>query len=370
MPSFIESLIGSAVQREDETRLKVAKQALPTRARDHFDTIASMGRNAGIVAFIRNLELKHAEPHKLTFATLGRWPTPAEASSIPDPYRPARHLRELLTSLEFRAAISRRLMEAFPEKQRLLLVGLPRSATGSVLKTLRGRLPLIEGGLDQSAFADADTLIKTVGEMLWTAPTTRTLAMALPTLAPFIGAASPADDPLRWQSSEPPCRPNDMLFAIMRPPLERALSQANAALTAAREDGPDAVAADIGTPPASADLPAWRALGKRLLPQFVSRNPVTTALADGTAAGTLALCRTVPLQLVALRDYPAWGRGPLGGSVAEGVNASATILRHADLSPSEIALIEERTAEDRQFYDRFAARRAAADTLAIASRTL
>jgi hypothetical protein len=189
--------------------------------------------------------------------------------------------------------------------------------------------------------------------------TTRTLAIALPSMAPFVSTGK-EDSALHWDGAQPPCRIGDLLFAVVRPPRDLALSQVNATLHAMRAGGapplPAMIRDRVGPPPEGKNLGAWRNFGRALLPEIVSTNPICHALGDGTADGAIQACACVPLQLVALARLDEWARVALGPMDTPRRIFPEPILRAEDLAPNEREIVDSRTAEDRDVYARFDAK--------------
>lgn len=346
MANLLETLLQGAVARDDGAALAVPRRPFPTGPRQVFDLFAAMGATASIGGLARGLDFREVDARLATFALLGRWPTAAEMAALPDPYVPGQHVRLLLRSVEFRRGLAARMLAAFPEKRRLLFVRLPRCAGQSTLERLAQLHPMPPAGL---ARHDVATFMPRVGACAARFDSSATLAASAPGMKAFLAPGGEADDTLQWRGTEPACRPGDLMFAILRPPREAALSQVNAAL-AALQAGDARPAQRFGKLPTREDEAAWRALGRDMLSEVVSRNPVCHALGDGTAAGALAACRCVPIQLVGLARYDEWARVAIGPATVAKRIASDPIMRREDLAEDLAGFV----AEDEAFYERFA----------------
>lgn len=376
MANLLESLLEGSVQRSDKHRLTVSRRPFPERPRDVFDAFAVMGHAASLEGLMRAFEFKHADPRMVAFAALGRWPTWQELTDLPDPYKPQSHLRRLVLGAEFRRGLAARMLLAFPEKRRLLHVSLPRGAGARAVETMSTHHPVLPLDLDENRFRDHNVLMPAIGAFANLFETTRTLAVSLPAMAAFVTPGRPGTElsALHWDSAQPPCRVGDLLFAVLRPPRERALSAVNAALHALRAgDGlalPAPLRGRIGPPPEGTNLGAWRNFGRALLPEIVSPDPVCRALGDGTAAGTLEACACVPIQLVALPRFDEWARVAIGPMETPRRVSPEPILRAEDLAAAERDMLDGRTAEDRAFYARFDAKLSAGTLPAVAGPAL
>jgi hypothetical protein len=377
MVNLLEAMLsGGKIKRQDETHLSVQKRPLPTNPRQLMELFGAMGVAATFQGVGRSLEMKGADPHQIAFIALGRWPSTAEIAAFDDPYQPKPHLFSLLRSDEFRAHFIHRICEAFPERQRLLFVQIPRSAGQNVLDAIDTKHPLLPSDFSATRFRDPVTLATTLGHIFSRLASSNALALAQPHLSTFIDIPETrtiGPDPLIWRAFTPPCRVNDLLFAIMRDPAARALGQINALLGAYAADErpvPPALKARMdlaGRPPRPAD---WRLLGRAILTETLLRNPICHALGDGTADGAMQACARSPIRLVALEHYKAWGRAALDSMPADPVPPAGNILRAEDLSSADRAAIDAATSQDRIFYARFMERLKAAQLPAIPGRQL
>jgi hypothetical protein len=369
MANLIETLIGGAVKREDDNRLTITRRPVPYRPRHLFELFIAMGNTASFQGLHRSIDFKGADPLTITFAALGRWPTPAEAAAFTEPYKAALHLMTLLRSAEFRAGLPRRICEAFPERKRLLFLSIPRSASAQVIATLDSKHPLIPLDLTHRRYNDTNLLAETLGQVLSRMNSSNALAMVQPHLRAFANepdATLTGPDPLAWFGGQPPSRPGDLIFAIFRDPAARALGQINAQIAAYRAgeaNVPDGIHEAASVPrqnPNALRVPDWRGIGRALIASgALLNNPVCTALADGTEEGARAACRRVPVQLVPPQNYNIWARTAFDTIPSDPTPPAEPILRPEDLTPAEREMIDAATAEDRALHARLTARIAA-----------
>jgi hypothetical protein len=365
MASLIESLVGAPLVRQDNVRLEVVVRPPPTRLRDLADVLGALGVAATFAGLRRSLDLRKADARLLGHAILGRWLTNEEIAAI-DPQAPVWNvMRTLLVSEEFRTPFLRRVLQAFPEQRRLLHVRIP-SCAGQFIDALFAQfccsVPLDTGS---RTYANPERFASMMGPLFRRIDTGSGFAVSLPTMRPFIEPPSPAtsgtaEDPLFWTLDASPLRGTDLLFAVIRPPGALALSQVNGTLTLLRRQ-PDhpalrPVMRKIGAPPPGADAAAWKALARRLLAEALPANPICHALGDGSAAGALAACRRVPVELVDLEQLRDWARPAIGPVALEPVAVSEPFLTQGGLTREDHGIIAARMAEDLVFYERFAFR--------------
>jgi hypothetical protein len=372
MASLIENLMGGGMPRKDAKRMEIFVRPLPVRARELFDVFSSMGRTASLQGVHRGIELKDQDPKLVTYAFLGRWATAAELEALPKPYDVNRHATALLMSVEFRTFIMRRMFDAFPEKKRILLIRIPRSAGVHAIEMISDSHPFMPIDLNDPRYAKPQVFIPTLGELTERLGSARTVCTASPTMAAFTSPPASrrlGDDPISWHYVPPACRPDDLMFAIVREPRALAISQVNGALTTLRAGHSAAGLAEQlkerGPLPPMHDLPAWRALGRSLLSRLVATNPLCSALGSGTAESAFAACALSPVHLVALDGYNAWARIGLEAPLPAPLNVSEPILRDEDLAAAERDLIAARIAEDEIFYAKFKAKQEAGGLPAV-----
>ena len=344
MPSMIENLIGSGVRRRDEKRLLPTRRPLPTRARDLMELFAALGSTASMKSLILSADFRETEPRHLTFIALGRWPSAEELRSQPEPYESGPHLRALLLGQEFRDSLFRRICDAYPERPRLFYIHIPRCAGQHFLATTAQMHPLFAFDLATWRRGEGEDFMAALGTYLARFNTTKTIMAALSSQLPAIGSPLPpeknTDAAFPWSLNPPPYRAGDRLFAILREPRSLILSLVNAQLDQ-----------DSQTTPRQ-DL---KHHGRDLLRSLVQRNPICTALGDGSAAGALALCRRTNIELANLSHYPTWVRYTWDTDAEPPTHCSTATLLLEDLDSSDKALLESIVAEDLIFYQHVSA---------------
>jgi hypothetical protein len=366
MASLIESLVAGSLLRADSKRLAVARRPAPKRLREVLEVFGAMGTTASFQGLGRAIDLRDASPQILSNAVLGRWPTNAELAEQAEGYTGSRHVKRMLVSEEFRGSFIRRAFEAFAEKQRLLHIRIPSCAGQHVAALLQHACSVVPTDIASQRYASPEAMGPLLGQIFNNINNVRGFALSLPRLAPFIdppASRQEGSDPLGGPMPQTAFRAVDLLFAIIRPPEALALSQVNGTLTVLR-DKPDLntlqpIAASLGRLPPAGRASEWKDLARKLLTDHLPRNPICHALGDGTAAGALAACARVPIELVSLDTYLEWSRPAIDPKPIEPIGVSVPFLEPADLTGQERDIIAERMAEDIAFYARYTARKAA-----------
>jgi hypothetical protein len=363
MPSLIESLVEGPIARTDQKRLSVTVRPPPMRLRDVLEVFAAMGRTASFQGAHRSLELRAADPVILANAVLGRWLSLDELAEYDGDKNRWPQLKAMLLSQEFRTPFVRRVLDAFSEKRRVMHVRIPSCAGRHVLELMDGAGPLIPLDVGTKRYANPDSLGPLFGRLFGNINTARGISVSLPALSPFVdppGVSVAGADPLHWVCESPPYRATDLLFTLLRPPVALALSQVNGSLTALRDQQETPalarIRAQFGPLPRASDASAWKALARTLLSDFLPANPICTALGDGTAAGAIAACGRVPIELVSLENdrYKDWARPAINAQVHDPIGVSEPFLTQPELTPQDHLAISSRMGEDIVFFDRFA----------------
>lgn len=358
MAFLIEQLTGVSSVRHDDKRLSSFVRPLPQRPRDFYDLIAALGRAASWDGLSRGITLKGAEPAALMFTVLGRWPSAAEFAAIERPYKPGAHIRQMLQSPEFRRTFLRRVLEAHPDRPRIVHIRIPRCGNAYLRSLIPESHPVLPTDLGAAPTMPLGALLTAIGTAMHRFPIASSVVVAGDRLAPFVyppAAAPPGDDPLNWTMEVPALRQMDMAFAVLRDPEELLVSHVNGTLhaLAAGEGKPaDKLRRVWGAPPALHDAGAWKDLGRRIFAEAALADPICHALGDGTAEAALALCRVSGIRLVGLGRLTDWAHTTLACEPAEPENAAPPHLRREDLDRAALAA---RTRQDRVFFDRFAA---------------
>jgi hypothetical protein len=359
MPSLIESLISGAVVRQDTASLTVIKRPVPTRLRHVLEIFSAMGAVASVQALRRAIDFRGADPQTMTFAVLGRWPTTQELAAwqLPAGYDASHHLTALVQSAEFRAYLPRRACDAFPERRRFLFIRIPSSGGKRVLATLESKHPVLPLDLAAPRFDNPAKLAKTLGDVFARMSSSNAFAITQPSLAAFTTcpvAEPTADATLQSQVQTPVCRTDDLLFALIREPAERALAHVNAAAAALRpgeRPRPSALRrhAEIpdGRAPDQFTAGEWRNIARALLARTLHKNPICHAIGDGTAAGMREACRRFPLHLIPTEQFGQWGRTALDAIPPDPTPQPEPVLREEDLNQAERAAIDDATSQDR-----------------------
>jgi hypothetical protein len=376
---MLESLLAEGVVRNDSKRVTAMLRPLPIKQRDVFDLIIAQGREPSFQGILRSVDLKGAEPRALCFVMLGRWPTAQEIAELPEPYRAKNHLRQLMQSAEFRITFARRLLDAFADRRRLLFVRIPRCGGAHALATAANRHPVIPSQIAEAPHMTIEELLSALGGSLYRFNAVSTVVLSTTRLEPFVAPSQPppdCSDILHWNLNPPPYRAGDLLFTVIREPRTLVLSQVNAILTGLRAPSASDLAditswrARLAPLPPVTQTAAWKDIGRKILLEMPLRNPICTALGNGSAETALAACRASAIELVGLSRQTDWVRTAFSNEPPDPINMSEPILLWEDLQPDHRTHLDALIGEDLKFYARFAEKFDPTQVSAISGATL
>ncbi|MBV9812096.1 MAG: hypothetical protein JO326_05060, partial [Acetobacteraceae bacterium] len=239
------------------------------------------------------------------------------------------------------------LLQAFPEKQRLLSVHIPKCAGSHLRETARLHLPLVEPNL---------------GDPRWT--TESRLHNALYTLLAKIADADAilahGHVPLRWYLARELKRPGGRLFAVVREPVALLLSWADYVVTVLVSD-PELRRPDtrlwrrelaLGDEPVPAHPAERLALADRILCNSAIPVPNTLCsyLGDGDADSARELVAASGIELADFAHYGAWFDRTFGIPEGGRTDPSTPFLAGRSLTRRQRARVLEISEQDRVLY--------------------
>jgi hypothetical protein len=297
------------------------------------------------------MDFGRVRPSHLDYSVFGHVPEVYPRGLDWSAARARDYLNDLLYSPRFQQNLLAYALRAFPEKQRLMFVHIPKCAGSDLSFHLVSRFPSLEQRL-------MDETLTSKGEMFEAlAGFARELAFAD---AVFVRGHIPLD----FYANENLVRPADQIFTIVRDPTEIALSQINYILTKFQ--------LNIDAGMVDADTAGWLdALGLKELPpavtpQFVDKyarkllynidiiepDSMCRWLGGGD---TNAVVERLARHLVEVTDtshYNAWLSDRWGISSKTRQNESTKFVSLSALGHQELGYVQELSLEDRKLYSR------------------
>lgn len=117
----------------------------PATPRDTFRLFPFFDRSYGLSDLLARLDFTARQPRNVCYAVFGALPTPGDLNEFAaNGYAPRDHLNQLLMSAAFQQEVLTLLLNAFPEKRRLLFVHIPKCAGSDLSHHLMTRYPSID----------------------------------------------------------------------------------------------------------------------------------------------------------------------------------------------------------------------------------
>jgi hypothetical protein len=338
------------------------QRPVPRSPREFFQLFADYTPDRGLRGMLQDLDFAGVEPRRVYFALLGRAPEKREFAVPPPGFSALEKLARGFASDEFRANVIPRFLEAFPEKQRLLFLHIPKTAGSELAARIRGKYPYLTYQLLQPGRGSEDEICQHIrNAVIGLAGSDHLLVLGHNTLERY----------RTWRA----IRYEDQLFGVLREPLGAIISQVNYVLTRmfskeTRLD-PDALGwrrkFQVGDADQAISKPAAVELAGRVLRSqgVVPPNVACRFLGGPTAEAALerAICYDVELTDTAHLD--AWCQEKWGIDRQTRSNVSQRYVVLDDLPLADREHIASITAEDARLYAAVQERMARLGTVSV-----
>ena len=195
----------------------------PRNIRELFDALGDCPETSSLGSFIGQFDWSEALVQNVYYTFLNRLP---ESESVVRGYAlvdRAQHALETIAGGEFQGRIVELVLKAYPEKQRLIHIHIPKTAGVDFREKLVDHLPYVHLNHGSPEATPPESLLAHLAEM------SRRAKVEDQILAT-------GHIPLAWYVDKDLCRPDDRLFAIVREPRESLLSLINYYLRRIQED--------------------------------------------------------------------------------------------------------------------------------------
>lgn len=323
----------------------------PVDPRTLFRLFALFEPSLELYSLLCRLDFGRVRPSHLDYSVLGQVPEHYPRGMAWSPALARDYLNDLLHSAGFQQNVLAYALRAFPEKQRLMFVHIPKCAGSDLSFHLASRFPSLEQRLMDEALTSKGELFEALAGFV------RELAFAD---AIFVRGHLPLD----FYAGADLTRPADRIFTILRDPTEIALSQINYILTKFQLN------IDAGV--VDKDTEGWldaldlKELPPAVTPQFVDKyarkllhntdivepNSMCRWLGGGTAQ---IVAERLARHLVEVTDtthYNAWLLDRWGISAQTRQNESIKFISLSSLGHQELGYVQDLSLEDRKLYSR------------------
>ena len=123
-----------------------------------FQLFADYTPGKGLRSLLRDVDFAGVEPRQIYFTLHGRAPEKREYAIPPPKFSPLKKYIGGFGSEEFRKNVIPRFLEAFPEKQRLLFLHIPKTAGSELSARLMERYPFLNGQIMQPGRGSEDKI--------------------------------------------------------------------------------------------------------------------------------------------------------------------------------------------------------------------
>lgn len=333
----------------------------PANPRDLLLLFALYEPAKGLPSILDQVNFTGVTPQQVHYSAFGRMPDAAQAAVGADGYAAREHLSRTLHSPEFQQRIIRTVLEAFPEKRRLLFVHIPKCAGTDLSFYLQERYPALHQTLSVEAWANHAAFFRSLRDLV--------LHVGFSEQILVHGHMR-----LRWYLGNHIPRFGDRLFTVIRDPARIVISQVNYVITRMLADReatmPDTRdwLAQLGMDRLGETAPReLAALARRILrePALVPRNYLCQHLGQGDAASALAAVASCDIEITDVGRYQAWLRESWGIKSSSRHNASRQVITKEQLAPDDLSHVQELVSEDQKLYDRIIGRLKASPGLSV-----
>lgn len=323
----------------------------PCMPRDAFRLFPFYDRSYGLSDLLARLDFDGQQPRHIRYAVFGALRVADGRDEFAaNTYAPRDHLNQLLMSTGFQQEVLTLLLNAFPEKRRLLFVHIPKCAGSDLSHHLMTRYPSIDQRMMDEKWTPKDALFAALRDLV-------------PALPLFDSIFARGHIRLNWYLERGLARPIDRLFTIMRHPIEIAVSQANYVMMR--------MAQDLEAGKTGLDTQQWLVhLGFDEMPQWplpdlaehvchktlrtreiVIANPLCHWLGGGDAATVLERLASSGAEVTETTRYNGWLRETWGIASITRLNESRKFITQGALDREELDYLNEISAEDAKLFE-------------------
>lgn len=322
---------------------------VPRSPRDWINLLGLMQDRQGLYNLIARCEMGGIRKDQLLYGLFGDQPAyDPETTGWNDGIARDTAYAALI-SPEFQLASRRLLLDAFPEKQRLFFIHVPKCAGTDLSAHLSARFPAIHHSLISADYTSRRRLFAELSRIARLLPWFDTM---------LVHGHMNLGDVLRTRLM----RPTDAMFTTLRDPIDIALSQTNYILTRIMQDaekgafGPDSRLwlndLQLSVTPADVTRELLDSLRLPLLRDADINRADTLCewLGGGSAIEVLDRLSGLDAEVTTTRHYAAWLRERWEIHSPFRRNESIPFLKREDLDAADLDYLHDITVEDRQLY--------------------
>jgi hypothetical protein len=338
------------------------KYPVPRNLRQMLQLFRFYDAAAGLASVFDHIDWIPASPSQVYSSVLGRLPETREFA-VPNVGYSAKKLFEAtLNSAEFQENLIKNVLAAFPEKQRVLFVHIPRTAGTDFEEHLAEKMPSLYQVLQDSTAISKAKLFVSLRNFAENVDLAERI---------LICGHIPLSDYLAKRLR----RFDDQLITIVRDPVDLLISNTNYILTVIRDmrdpERPDRQIwldhLKIGEVPENISETESRTLALRILRDeaLIPGDQLCFFLGNGTEESALDLLAISNMEITDVTRYSKWLRSRWDVATNAKRNASRPVLLKQHLSSEDYDFLLARTRRDQGLYWRIVKRLEASETLSI-----
>ena len=328
-----------------------ARPPAPRSPRELLLALRAYDKSKGLDEFLSRFDFTGVTPHQVYYSVLGRLPESAQFAQERPGYEPLAHYRAEILGTEFQSKLVPYVVNAFPEKKRLFFVHVPKCAGSDLAAHLR----------HQYGNAYFSLFDQTPAQLLPLSRLSQLQALVTGLAAKDTVAVS-GHLRLDLMFNERLTRFGDVIFSVVRDPLEISISMVNFVLTHLLSEhsrqNPGIVEwlemLGLGSVDTQLTTEQTRQMALRLLrdPKIVLPNHLCHFLGRGDVASTIDLCAATHIELTTVSRYEVWLKQRWDVAQSLHANESRKYLHLTDLSEDDRAYLYDITREDRLLYEK------------------
>ncbi len=319
----------------------------PRTIRESLNLFIATRPGRSIDDILNSIDWRGVKPHQVYYSTLDRHPESLESSVIPTNYSAFEQYRDALYSEEFQERVLWLLLQALPDKKRLIFVHIPKCAGMDLISHLSARYPYLSSFLSEPDWTDKNLLFSSIRDFMVECLYSRQLCL---------GGHLYLETILQNKAY----RFGDEIFTVVRDPIDRVISNVNYAVRVLqdKQNRPEKkqwYSSLNVTDSINDDTPklVYQNLCRQVLfdRTIIHPNVLSLFLGNGNAKSAVEAMARADIEVTDTIRYDRWLYSRWGIDQSIRVHASDHILCREDLSSSELNYINDICSEDLALYD-------------------
>ncbi len=339
----------------------------PTNTRETLELFRLFEAASALDGLLNKLDLSSVTSRQVYWSVLARLPELRLAGPSAETYSARTHIRAALAGEEFQQKLIPLILNAYPEKRRLLFVHIPKCAGSDLTVNLLKRYPGLNQRIAERSWMPPPKLFTALNQLVLTLPFSDTVFLH-------------GHVPLRVLLNAQLIRFSDAAFAVLRDPRDRVISQINYIITRFTQDKALAAVdtrdwlrfinrATLDRAMASGNMGD---LAAEILhrPELAQSNVICRFLGNGDIKTATEMCGLSNIELTTTEHYQDWLKSRWGIETTTRTNASKPMISFKQFGKAEQKKLDEINEDDRQLFDLVSAQIKSGGALSTRGQTL